>query len=48
MNKITTFSEIAQQTVNILKTNSHNYSNLAQSLIVYYINEQPLVPDHGA
>ena len=30
-----------------LLINSHNYSNLSQSQILFYMHEQPMVPDHG-
>ena len=26
--------------------NSHNYSNLAQSHILFYMHQRPMVPDH--
>ena len=45
MNKITTFSQITQ--VKIYEQHNHNYSNLAQSQIVFYVNEQPLVLNYA-
>ena len=47
MNKITAFFyEISQETKNWLK-NCHNYSNLAHRQILFYMHQQPMVPDHG-
>ena len=47
MKTITTFfSEISQHSKFILK-NCHNQSNLAQSQILFYVHQQPMVPDHG-
>ena len=46
MNTITTFfSEIQQK---LLKKRSHNYSNLEESQIVFYMHQQqPMQPDHA-
>ena len=44
MNQIITFfSDISQQTLK----HCHNYSNLAQSQILFYMHQQPMIPDHG-
>ena len=46
--KSTTFSfEISQQTQKLWK-NDHHCKYLTQSQIVFYMNQQPMVPDHGA
>ena len=47
MNKICTFFQISQHS-NFIKNNCHNYSNLAQNRILFYMHQQqPMVPDHG-
>ena len=38
---------ILQQTLNISGKNGHNYSNLAQSQILFYMHQWLIVPDHG-
>ena len=38
--------DITTNTQNVWK-NSHNYSNLTQSQIVFYVHQRPMVPDHG-
>ena len=44
MNKINPFfSEISQQTQNIYETHCHNYSNLAWSLMLFYMHHQYLI-----
>ena len=48
LNKITTFfAKISQQPLKIYEQNSHNYSNLAESQILFYKNQWPMVSDHG-
>ena len=41
------FSEIQQQSTQNLGKNCHNYSNLAQSQILCYMHQQPMVPNHS-
>ena len=43
---ITFFSEISQQTLKI-DEKRHNYSNLAQTQIRFYIHQWPMVPHYG-
>ena len=38
--------DITRNTQNLCK-NCHIYSNLAQSQILFYMHQQPMVPDHG-
>ena len=45
MKKITLFSELSQQTLIINWKNCHNYSNLTQSQILFYMQQLPM--DHG-
>ena len=48
MNKITTFvSEISQQTLKIYGKKIHYYSNLAQSKILFYMHQWPMVLNHA-
>ena len=48
MNKITTFFlEISQQKLKIYEKNGHTYSYLAQSQILFYMHQWPMVCDHG-
>ena len=48
MNKITIFfSGISQQTLKMYEKINHNYSNLAQSQILFYMQSKCIVPDHG-
>ena len=45
MKKITTFfTDILQHSK--CKKNGHNYSNLTQSQILFYLHQQPMVPDY--
>ena len=42
MKKITTFFKHSK-----FRKNYHNYTNLAQSQNLFYMHQQPVVPDHG-
>ena len=41
------FSKISQQSLKIYETIAIIYSNFEQSQILFYVHQQPMVPDHG-
>ena len=47
MKKIIFFSEISYQTLKRYGQNGRIYSNLTQRQIIFYMQQWPMIPDHG-